>query len=331
LFSTKKVWAALIALAVVLGACRSNAPATQVAPTMDPYAVYTAAAQTAEARMTEIAAVTPTVPAPTDTPMPATDTPEPSPTQPVTATVATQAAGQTSAPPVASGDKAEFVSDVTVPDGTDFSPGESFVKTWQLVNQGTTTWTTAYTLNYVSGALMDAPNSVNLPQEVPPGATVDISVNMEAPSDPGNYRSYWILKNASGQTFGVGPEANQSIWVDIDVTGEGGGPTNTPNPNLTLSVDNAQVSGDCPHTFLFTANFDLDQGGQVSYQLEAGANNSNINIDLPDPVQTPLGAGEHTLVYELEFTDTIEGWARLHVTEPSDVTSNQVSFQLTCQ
>ena len=36
-------------------------------------------------------------------------------------------------------DLAEFVADVTVPDGTDFTPGETFVKTWQLRNAGTST------------------------------------------------------------------------------------------------------------------------------------------------------------------------------------------------
>jgi hypothetical protein len=40
-------------------------------------------------------------------------------------------------------DRAAFVADVTVPDGTNFAPGTTFVKTWRLKNNGSCTWTTA--------------------------------------------------------------------------------------------------------------------------------------------------------------------------------------------
>ena len=43
-------------------------------------------------------------------------------------------------------DRAQFVTDVTVPDGTKYDPGATFTKTWRLRNVGTCTWTTAYTM-----------------------------------------------------------------------------------------------------------------------------------------------------------------------------------------
>ncbi|MGB8981625.1 MAG: NBR1-Ig-like domain-containing protein [Anaerolineales bacterium] len=117
-------------------------------------------------------------------------------------------------------DKAAFVIDATVPDGTVFSPGAAFTKGWRLRNVGTCTWTTSYKLLYFSGEQMSAPTAVNLPWNTAWGQTVDISVNMVAPTAAGKYRGYWILANASGQYFGIGPTASSPIWVDIGVAGE---------------------------------------------------------------------------------------------------------------
>ncbi len=76
-----------------------------------------------------------------------------------------------------------FVSDVTIPDETVISPGQSFIKTWRLRNSGSTTWS-GYNLAFVGGMQMGAPFSVSVPM-TPSGATVDISVPMTAPTDRG--------------------------------------------------------------------------------------------------------------------------------------------------
>jgi hypothetical protein len=101
-------------------------------------------------------------------------------------------------------DNAIFVSDVTVPDGTVFEPGTAFNKTWRLKNTGTCTWDTRYQLVFVGGAKMDAPDAVNVPQVVPPGGTVDITVPMVAPQQPGTYQGYWRMRNPDcGNLFGT--------------------------------------------------------------------------------------------------------------------------------
>jgi hypothetical protein len=114
-------------------------------------------------------------------------------------------------------DWAQFVSDVTVPDGTNFAPGTAFRKTWRLRNIGTCAWTTSYTLVFDSGDPMGAPASVAMPNTVSPGQTVDLSVDMTAPSAAGHYFSYWRLKNASGVIFGIGSTANRAFWAEINV------------------------------------------------------------------------------------------------------------------
>ena len=117
-------------------------------------------------------------------------------------------------------DRASFAADVTVPDGAVFAPGAAFTKTWRLKNSGSCVWTTAYKLVYYSGEQMGAPTTVNLPWSAGYGQTVDVSVNMVAPSANGEYRGFWILSNASGKFFGIGADASRPIWAEIKVAGE---------------------------------------------------------------------------------------------------------------
>src|SRR6266498_789024 len=128
------------------------------------------------------------------------------------------AAVTTSSASAAACDWAQFVADVTVPDGTRYDPGTAFTKTWRLRNIGTCTWNTSYTMVFDTGTQMGGTASVALPNNVAPGSTVDVSVNMTAPSSAGHYIGYWKFKNASGTLFGIGFNANRDWWVDINVT-----------------------------------------------------------------------------------------------------------------
>ncbi|MGE5073332.1 MAG: NBR1-Ig-like domain-containing protein, partial [Anaerolineae bacterium] len=172
-----------------------------------------------------------TVPPPGATP---TDIPTLTPTQPIVVVTSTPI------PPSSCTDRAQFVSDVTVPDGTTFTPFAAFTKVWRLKNVGTCTWTTGYSAAFVSGERMNAADTA-LPQTTLPGQTVDISVNMSAPGVAGSYRGFWELKNASGSLFGIGSTFDRPFWVDIRVAGTavvtptntpGSGPTGTPTPTL---------------------------------------------------------------------------------------------------
>jgi photosystem II stability/assembly factor-like uncharacterized protein len=116
-------------------------------------------------------------------------------------------------------DRASFVADVTVRDGTTFAPGAAFTKTWRLKNSGSCAWTRDYALVFYSGEQMGAPTLVNLPWPVAPGAMVDVTVNAVAPVAPGQYRSDWILRNASGGLFGIGSNGDKPFWMLINVVG----------------------------------------------------------------------------------------------------------------
>ncbi len=120
-------------------------------------------------------------------------------------------------------DWAQFIADVTVPDGTNFAPGATFTKTWRLKNIGTCTWTTGYSLVFDTGTQMGGSNSYPMPTTVAPGSTVDLTINLTAPSTAGHYFGYWKFKNASGTPFGIGTTRNKSWWVEINVTSSSGG------------------------------------------------------------------------------------------------------------
>ncbi len=332
----------ILSISVIILGCSSKAPAS---PTTNPNLIYTAAAQTADARLTQIFLSTPSA-----TPVP------PSPTVDFVQTMAaetasallTQAPTQTPTPPttavatqpVGSADRAVFVADVTIPDNTVLAPKAAFTKTWKLQNGGTTTWTTSYALEFISGEQMGSTTSVKLAQSVSPGAQIDVSVNMVAPSANGTYQGYWQMKNASGQFF------NDSVYVLIKVgstgtpqptsTGAAGAtPTFTGTPGnpvsaLSMSVDHDSYTGQCPYTFNFTASFTLSQGATLTYNLEAGSDTPGFNFELP-PAQTgAYGPGTYALPFPMEFTDSGAGWVRLHITSPVNMTSNQATFNLTC-
>ena len=133
-------------------------------------------------------------------------------------------------PPTAC-DKAEFIADVNVPPGTVVAPGAHFTKTWRLKNVGSCIWTPSYRIAFFNGEQMGAPSSAQLPLNVAPGQTVDISLNMIAPSVTGAYRSYWIFQNATGSLFGIGLLANEPWFADIVVSDT---PV-TPEPTFTSS------------------------------------------------------------------------------------------------
>lgn len=201
--------ALLIAATLLLAAC--NLPGVQE-PTQEADSVATAAAETVAAELTRAATSGP----PTDTPAPATETPAPTDT-PVEPT-------NTPSPTICT-DRADFITDVTVPDDTFFEAGESFTKTWRLRNAGTCTWTVQYSLVFDSGRAMSGPASVPLPESVPPNGTVDLSVDLTAPTTNGTHRGNWMLRNDDGEEFGIGSNAQTAFWVQIRV-----GPTPTPTP-----------------------------------------------------------------------------------------------------
>lgn len=113
--------------------------------------------------------------------------------------------------------RAAFVADVTIPDGTTVGAGAAFAKTWRLRNSGTCTWDSGYALVFTGGHIMGGPPMQPLPGAVAPGAEVDLTVNLIAPLSGGTYRGEWKLRTPQGEVFGVGERGDQPFWVEITV------------------------------------------------------------------------------------------------------------------
>ncbi|HEX6269093.1 MAG TPA: NBR1-Ig-like domain-containing protein [Anaerolineales bacterium] len=129
-------------------------------------------------------------------------------------------------------DSAIFVEDVTYPDNTRLGAGEKFTKTWKLQNTGSCTWT-GYTIAFVSGDKMAAPDETPVP-ETEAGATVDVSIELVAPTEDGAYTGNFELRDDEGNSIPLGTEP--TFWVKI-IVGEG-----------ALGTSAEQTIGNCTYT-----------------------------------------------------------------------------------
>ena len=109
-------------------------------------------------------------------------------------------------------DEAVLLEDVTIPDGTLLAPGEAFTKTWRLMNIGTCPWDAGYSLIFLTGERMSAPDSVPLTITLP-GESLDISVDLIAPSINGRYMGVFTIRNPLGGFLKIG--SGDNIWVKI--------------------------------------------------------------------------------------------------------------------
>ncbi len=197
--------ALLIAMLIV--ACGPSAAATPAEPTPDIAAVRTSAASTVVSQFTlTAAAFTPTPAPPTNTPQPeATETP----TQLVLAQVTT-----TPGTAVPLCDNMSFnvaTVDANIPDGTIMSPGQDFIKTWRVRNNGSCPWGAGYALVYAGYAIRMNGQFIALTEVVQPGQEVEVSVQFKAPTQVGEYVSAWQMANPAGIPF------PQAVYVKIIV------------------------------------------------------------------------------------------------------------------
>jgi hypothetical protein len=136
-------------------------------------------------------------------------------------------------PPVPTVDVSEctlvavFQADVTIPDNTRIEIGQPFTKTWRIRNAGTCSWGPGYRLEHVNGDLMSGPSQVPI-SETPAGQSTEVSVNLRAPMEPGQYRGYWQACVNEG-CFG------DRVYVQI-VAFDPLAPTATPRPTTPAIV-----------------------------------------------------------------------------------------------
>jgi hypothetical protein len=226
------------------------------------------------------------------TPIPATVTPMSATSTPVRPT--------NTAAPATYCDWVLFVQDVTVPDGMSFAPGEVFTKIWRLQNRGTCAWTPDYDIVFYSGSPMGGAQ-MPMPGYVAPGQSVDVAVTFTAPSAPGHYVGYWLLRNASGKLFGSGANADEAFYVDINVKnlphGTVSGALCYPsefNPPMTLFFEKAGTAETIQFSISEAQNFYsvlLPNGKYYAYAWAPGYNLEGAYTDSSGLMKTFVVSG----------------------------------------
>ncbi|HEY3311684.1 MAG TPA: NBR1-Ig-like domain-containing protein [Anaerolineales bacterium] len=307
----------LLALMMILSAC--NLPSAKPTEQVNPNAVFTAAAQTVEVQLTQNSLLNPTKPV--DTLAPPTNTPTPPALERIIP-IGTLAATNTSAPPIiptTACDAAQFVADVSVPDGTTFDAGATFTKTWRFKNIGTCTWNNSYSLVFDSGDAMGGPTSQNLTGTTAPNGFLEVSVNLQAPSKDGTYRGYWGLKNASGARVPVAGGTNgRSFYVEIKVgSGASGDATDSPGKfavtSVSFSVSRSESCSSASGKYVITATVTVNKAGNVTYNWvrSDGATGPGNNGTLSFSQN-----GSKTVTYEWNTTAT-GLWVELYIDNPN--------------
>ena len=227
----------LVLSLAILSACNLVDKTAQT-PAQNPGLIYTAAAQTVAAQLTQAAVGTPVV-----FPTSALPTVQPSPTQnvvvqPSQTTIPTNTAVPPTPIPATSTtiptpcDRASFVKE-NYEDGSELAAGTNFVKKWTLKNTGTCTWNSSYSLVFVSGDSMGSPASQQLTTGVvSPGDSIEVAVGLVSPTAAKTYQGFFQLRNSAGSLFGIGTDAKANFWVKIKVVVPS---TATPTPTQTTT------------------------------------------------------------------------------------------------
>ncbi len=190
-----KTFAFALALVLLLTSCSSAKP-EPTATAVDIGAVQTAAVETVVAAVTQTAAAFTATPQPTEPPV-ATEPPAVVPTE---APTATPTPAGTATQTVC--DNLVFISDASVPDNTEMTPGQEFVKSWHVKNTGSCNWNTGYNIVFAYGEKMGGQTTA-ITVEVLSNTEADISIPLKAPVKPGTYSGYWRLASNNGYPFGT--------------------------------------------------------------------------------------------------------------------------------
>merc|ERR1711988_1847845 len=110
----------------------------------------------------------------------------------------------------------DFVCDISIPDGSTMTPGESFTKIWRLLNTGNTSLPSNCKLVFLEGESMFGPMIMDLP-EVEAGQQFDVTMELTAPNEEGEYEGCWSITSIDSKTKDdLSDEVPQmTLWVRI--------------------------------------------------------------------------------------------------------------------
>jgi uncharacterized protein YkwD len=177
--------------------------------------------------------------------------------------------------------QAVLIEDVTIPDNTKVRAGETFTKTWRFKNTGTCHWS-KYTINFLTGDRMGAPAFAPVPDTLA-GSTVDVSLELTAPSADGSYEGYFVLKDNEGESIDVGTE--KTFWLKIVV----GNPSTAPATPTRGTSTGSSTGGNT--TSGLAGNCSVSENAGYASQIAALINSERRANGLPELAVNSLLAG----------------------------------------
>jgi hypothetical protein len=96
---------------------------------------------------------------------------------------------------------AQYLEDLTLPDGTEVIPGAALDKRWLILNRGSCAWGPEYRLVQIGESRIEGPRELALYPAVP-GSQAVWQVAMTAPPEKGEYISRWQARGPDGTLFG---------------------------------------------------------------------------------------------------------------------------------
>ena len=179
-------------------------------------------------------------------------------------------------------DSAVMVEDVTIPDNTQMTKGQKFTKTWRFLNNGKCNWS-GYTVAFFAGDRMGSPDSVPVP-ETAAGQTVDVSVDLTAPSLDGSYTGFYVLKNSKGETLSIGIE--QSFWLKILIGNAIPAPVLTPTPGGGTPIPTVSIKGPASCNYSTSSSYANQIASLINdARAQNGLPTLNVNAQLQAAAQ----------------------------------------------
>ena len=209
-----------------------------------------------------------------------------------------------------------WTGDETILDGTKMDPGESFVKSWTLRNEGTCDWNTNTRMTFEDGDQLGGPSSVYLTRTVRPGETYNVEVPMKAPASDGNYTGVWRFTAADGTKMG-------KYWVKITV--------GNPAPafavtSVTYYMPHTTIDMGCPNAVSISAEITTNGPGNVSFKW-----NDSQGCPGCATKSTSFASAESKIIqHSMTISTTGDYWAKMYIDEPNHQWFGQKSFRVNC-
>ncbi|MCX6071342.1 MAG: NBR1-Ig-like domain-containing protein [Chloroflexi bacterium] len=96
---------------------------------------------------------------------------------------------------------AQFMEDLTLPDGTEVLPGAALDKRWLVLNRGECAWGPEHRLVQIGDSRIEGPGALALYPAVAGGQAV-WQVQLTAPQEEGEFISRWRAQAPDGTLFG---------------------------------------------------------------------------------------------------------------------------------